>query len=51
MLYEVITKIPDSLSHFTSIEIPVKKLIVTSTTHIPSLEMLGEENKLAAFPT
>jgi iron complex transport system substrate-binding protein len=50
ILHKKNTTIPDSLSHFPSIEIPVQKLIVTSTTHIPSLEMLGEENKLVAFP-
>ena len=43
--------IPDSLIQFTSIQIPIKKIIVTSTTHIPSLEMLGVENTLVAFPT
>lgn len=32
------------------ITVPVKKIVVTSTTHIPSLEMLGVENKLAGFP-
>lgn len=44
------TIIPDSLQQFTSVEIPVKKIIVTSTTHIPSLEMLNEMNSLVAFP-
>lgn len=43
--------IPDSLKQFTSIQIPIKKIIVTSTTHIPSLEMLGVEKTLVAFPT
>ena len=32
------------------INIPVEKMIVTSTTHIPSLEMLGVSDKLIAFP-
>src|SRR5690554_6428892 len=32
------------------VQVPVQNLIVTSTTHIPSLEMLGETNKLIAFP-
>lgn len=43
--------------HFTSeekfdavVQVPVKNLIVTSTTHIPSLDMLGESDKLIAFP-
>lgn len=43
--------VPDSLQKFTAIQIPIQKIIVTSTTHIPSLEMLGVENTLVAFPT
>jgi iron complex transport system substrate-binding protein len=42
--------IPDSLMHFTIIPIPIKTIVVTSTTHIPSLEMLGVENTLVGFP-
>jgi iron complex transport system substrate-binding protein len=44
------TVIPDSLKKYTSIVIPVQKIVVTSTTNIPFLEMLGEENKLKGFP-
>jgi len=44
-------QIPDSLQEFTSIEIPIKKAIVSSTTHIPALESLGVENTLIGFPT
>ena len=36
--------IPDSLSQFTIIPIPLKSIVVTSTTHIPALEILGVEN-------
>lgn len=32
------------------INIPINNIIVTSTTHIPSLEMLGVSDKLIAFP-
>lgn len=32
------------------IQVPVNNLIVTSTTHIPSLEMLNEVDKLIGFP-
>lgn len=32
------------------IGVPIEKLIVTSTTHIPALEALNMENKLIAFP-
>ena len=29
---------------------PIEQIVVTSTTHIPSLELLGVENKLVGFP-
>ncbi|WP_298420215.1 ABC transporter substrate-binding protein [uncultured Kordia sp.] len=29
---------------------PVERIVVTSTTHIPTLEMLGVEDKLVGFP-
>jgi iron complex transport system substrate-binding protein len=32
------------------IQIPVKRLIATSTTHIPMLEVLGAEERLIGFP-
>jgi iron complex transport system substrate-binding protein len=32
------------------IQIPIQNLVVTSTTHIPSLEMLGVEKLLVGFP-
>jgi len=32
------------------VQIPLKTIVVTSTTHIPSLEMLGVENALVGFP-
>lgn len=41
--------IPDSLASFATIQIPIKKLIATSTTHISALEMLGVENSLIGF--
>ncbi|NDI98102.1 ABC transporter substrate-binding protein [Flavobacterium sp. LaA7.5] len=44
------TTIPDSLSQYSIIPIPIKTVVVTSTTHIPSLEMLGVENSLVGFP-
>lgn len=44
------TVIPDSLKSFPVISIPLKTIVVTSTTHIPSLEMLGVENTLVGFP-
>ncbi len=32
------------------IPVPVKKIILTSTTHIPALEVLGVEDRLVGFP-
>ena len=42
--------VPDSLQQFATISIPIKSIVVTSTTHIPSLEMLNVENSLVGFP-
>jgi iron complex transport system substrate-binding protein len=42
--------IPDSLKQNTVIQVPVKSIVVTSTTHLPSLEMLEEEKTLVGFP-
>ena len=42
--------VPDSLAKFTQINVPIKSIIATSTTHIASLEMLGVENTLVGFP-
>lgn len=41
----------DAEDNFDAIlTVPVKSLVVTSTTHIPSLETLGGETKLVGFP-
>lgn len=42
--------IPDSLKQHLVIQVPLRSIVVTSTTHIPSLEMLGVENTLIGFP-
>jgi iron complex transport system substrate-binding protein len=42
--------IPDSLKNFSIIQVPIQSIIVTSTTHIPSLEMLEVEKSLLGFP-
>lgn len=42
--------VPDSLQQNPIIAVPIKSIVVTSTTHIPSLEMLDEEKSLVAFP-
>ena len=33
-----------------SIKVPIEKLVVTSTTHIPMIELLECENKIVGFP-
>ena len=42
--------VPDSLKQNLIISVPIKTIVVTSTTHIPSLEMLDEVNTLVGFP-
>ena len=42
--------LPDTLQFDQKVTIPIKKIVVTSTTHIPSLESLGQENTLIGFP-
>lgn len=49
ILYKKGVVIPDSLNNYTAIEVPIKTIAVTSTTHIPSLEMLNEVESLVAF--
>ena len=44
------TKIPITYQKFPIIRVPVKKIVVASTTHIPSLEMLVKEETLIGFP-
>lgn len=50
LLVEEESKVPSSIPYDHKIKIPVKKLVVTSTTHIPSLEALQEEKTLIGFP-
>lgn len=35
---------------FSNNELPIKRIVVTSTTHIPALELLGVEDALVGFP-
>lgn len=42
--------VPDSLTQNPIISVPIKSIVVTSTTHIPSLEMLKKEKTLVGFP-
>ena len=50
LLYEQGTEYPEGLEVDAKIQVPVEKLVVTSTTHIPSLEALGVEESLIGFP-
>lgn len=50
ILQEKNAVVPDSLHQYTTIPVPLKSIVVTSTTNIPFLEMLGVENKLVGFP-
>jgi iron complex transport system substrate-binding protein len=42
--------IPDSLKKYNQISVPLQSIVVTSTTNIPFLEMLGKEKSLIGFP-
>jgi iron complex transport system substrate-binding protein len=42
--------LPNPESYDAIVEVPVKRIVVTSTTHIPSLEMLGKIESLVGFP-
>ena len=42
--------LPDSLNIDQTISIPVTNLVVTSTSHIPALDMMGVSHYLSGFP-
>ncbi|CAN1565736.1 FepB ABC-type Fe3+-hydroxamate transport system, periplasmic component [Flavobacteriaceae bacterium] len=42
--------VPDSLKKYNQIQVPLQSIVVTSTTNIPLLEMLGVEKALIGFP-
>ena len=50
ILKEKEANIPDSLKSYTTIQVPLESIVVTSTTNIPFLEMLEVENNLVGFP-
>lgn len=50
LLAEKGATIPKGIDYNQKIQIPVHKVIVTSTTHIPSLVILDEANTLVGFP-
>lgn len=41
---------PKGIDYDVEIKVPVKKMVATSTTHIPSIESLEETNTLIGFP-
>lgn len=50
LLKEEKAEIPENIEYDQIVEVPVKKIVVTSTTHLPALEALNEENTLVGFP-
>ena len=43
-------EIPEKIKGANIIRTPIQQIVVTSTTHIPMLELLQEENSLVGFP-
>ncbi|MCH4822912.1 ABC transporter substrate-binding protein [Gramella lutea] len=50
LLKEKGSEIPEGIEYDQSVEIPVDRIVVTSTTHIPALEALGQQKTLVGFP-
>ncbi|MGB1269109.1 MAG: ABC transporter substrate-binding protein [Flavobacteriaceae bacterium] len=50
LLVEKGVAVPKNIKYDAVVHVPVEKIVVTSTTHIPLLEALGEEQKLVGFP-
>lgn len=50
ILKEKNATVPDSLQKYTQLTVPLQSIVVTSTTNVPFLEMLGEEKSLVGFP-
>lgn len=50
LLAEEGAEIPQELNYDQKISIPVERMVVTSTTHISSLEILGKHHSLVGFP-
>ena len=49
-LYKRIPRNTSNVSPLQAIQVPVKNIVVTSTTHIPMVELLQSENTLVGFP-
>jgi iron complex transport system substrate-binding protein len=50
VLKEKNSTLPDSIKEYNTVQVPLQSIVVTSTTIIPYLEMLGVENRLTGFP-
>ncbi len=50
LLSEKNADFPETLEYDQKVEVPVESIVVTSTTHIPALEALNEEQSLVGFP-
>ncbi|MDG1227241.1 MAG: ABC transporter substrate-binding protein, partial [Polaribacter sp.] len=48
--YEIYNKNSIKTNKHRNINIPIKKIVVTSTTHIPMVELLNEEKSIIGFP-
>ena len=50
--YEIHKKNPNAIIDYKRIiiKVPVEKIVVTSTTHIPMVELLNEESSIIGFP-
>jgi iron complex transport system substrate-binding protein len=50
--YEIHNKIPNAIinSNRIAIKVPIEKIVVTSTTHIPMIELLNKESSIIGFP-
>ena len=50
ILKEKNASVPDSLTKYNQLTVPLQSIVVTSTTNIPFLEMLHVETSLVGFP-
>lgn len=40
----------ESNNKINNIHVPINKMVITSTTHVPMIELLGEEKSIVGFP-
>lgn len=46
----LVTAVDNDIKDQNQISVPLKKIVATSTTHIPMIELLGATNSLVGFP-